>query len=273
MKIREIEVKDIVSKSNLPGTDFVINPYVGCPHACKYCYACFMKRFTNHMEPWGSFVDIKRAIKPIKTEKLIGKNVFLSSVTDAYNPIEAKYKITRNILEQLKNVDCNITITTKSALVLRDMDILKEMKNLTVSFSINTLDEKFKNDMDKASPVKERLNALKILHDNGIYTALFQSPMFPYITDFKSIINVSKDYVNEYWFENLNLRTPYKNIIMHYIQKNYPQYFDKYVDIYVKHNIKYWDDLTIEIAAFCKRENVKCHNYFHHDKIRKNTKN
>lgn len=272
MKIKEIEVKDIITKSNIPGADFVINPYVGCPHACKYCYACFMKRFTNHPEPWGTFVDVKRTFKPIKTEKLAGKNVFLSSVTDAYNPIEAKYKITRNILKQLKNIDCNITVTTKSSLVLRDIDILKDIKNLTVSFSVNTLDEKFKNDMDSASPIKERLNALKTLHDNGIYTALFQSPMFPYITDFKSIINETKSYVNEYWFENLNLRVPYKGIIMSYIQKNYPQYFDNYMDIYNRHDTKYWDDLTLEIADFCKKENIMGINYFHHEKIRKNSK-
>lgn len=56
---KEITVKDLVTKSNLPASDYVINPYVGCPHACKYCYACFMKRFTNHSEEWGSLIDVK----------------------------------------------------------------------------------------------------------------------------------------------------------------------------------------------------------------------
>ena len=57
---KEVVVKDLVTKSNLPASDYVINPYVGCPHGCRYCYACFMKRFTNHGEAWGSFIDIKR---------------------------------------------------------------------------------------------------------------------------------------------------------------------------------------------------------------------
>ena len=55
---KEIQVKDYLTKSNLPASDYVINPYVGCPHGCKYCYASFMKRFTGHKEEWGTFIDI-----------------------------------------------------------------------------------------------------------------------------------------------------------------------------------------------------------------------
>ena len=106
-----------------------------------------------------------------------------------------------------------MNISTKSKLILRDLDILKQMKNLTVSISINTLDESFKDDMDNASSIKERLDTLKQLHNSGIYTVLFMSPIFPYITNFKEIIEMSKDYVDEYWFENLNLRGEYKNKI------------------------------------------------------------
>lgn len=58
MIIREIDVKEVVTKSNLPVCDYSLNPYVGCEHACKYCYACFMKRFTGHEEQWGEFVDV-----------------------------------------------------------------------------------------------------------------------------------------------------------------------------------------------------------------------
>ena len=82
MVVKEIEVKDLVTKSNLPVSDYVINPYVGCPHGCKYCYASFMKRFTNHKEDWGTFIDIKRCSKKLSKKKLEHKRVFLSSVTD-----------------------------------------------------------------------------------------------------------------------------------------------------------------------------------------------
>lgn len=57
--IREIDVQNVMTKSSLPVGGFSVNPYVGCPHACKYCYASFMKRFTGHTEPWGTFLDVK----------------------------------------------------------------------------------------------------------------------------------------------------------------------------------------------------------------------
>ena len=66
---KEIQVKDYLTKSNLPASDYVINPYIGCTHGCKYCYASFMKRFTGHKEEWGTFIDIKRCDKKINTKK------------------------------------------------------------------------------------------------------------------------------------------------------------------------------------------------------------
>ena len=57
--IKKVTVKSVITKSNLPVCDYAVNPYVGCTHACRYCYASFMKRFTNHIEPWGEFLDVK----------------------------------------------------------------------------------------------------------------------------------------------------------------------------------------------------------------------
>lgn len=261
---REITVKDLVTKSNLPASDYVINPYVGCPHACKYCYACFMKRFTNHSEEWGDFIDIKLCDKPISSKKLQGKSVFLSSVTDCYNPFEEKYRNTRGILEQLVSIDCELCISTKSHLILRDIDLLKQCKNLKVSVSINTLDEQFRKDMDNASSISERLEVLRILHTNGIYSVLFMSPIFPKITDFKAIVDNSKDFVDEYWFENLNLRGSYKQTILNYINNFYPQFMELYNDIYINGNMEYWNELAIEIERYCNKHSIKHINYFYH---------
>lgn len=261
---KEITVKDLVTKSNLPASDYVINPYVGCPHACKYCYACFMKRFTNHSEEWGSFIDIKLCDKPISKKKLQGKSVFLSSVTDCYNQYEEKYGITRKVLEQLIEIDCELTISTKSRLILRDIDLLKQHKNLKVSVSINTLDEKFRSDMDNASSISERLGTLQTLHANGIYSVLFMSPIFPEITDFKAIVNHSKGYVDEYWFENLNLRGNYKQTILNYINNSYPQFTELYNGIYKNGNMEYWNELAIEIERYCNEYSIKHINYFYH---------
>lgn len=267
MKIKEINVHDYLTKSNLPSSDYVINPYVGCSHGCRYCYASFMKRFTGHEEIWGEFVDIKKCDKKINLNKISKKNVFLSSVTDCYNEVEEKYHITRSILEQLINSDCYLSISTKSKLILRDIDLLKQIQNLTVSMSINTLDEKFKNDMDNASSIKDRLKTLQKLHENGIYTVLFMSPIFPYITEWKKIIEISKEYIDEYWFENLNLRGSYKKDVLDYIKQNYNEFYPEYIEIYDNKNNDYWEEVAEEINNYCKENDIKYINYFYHKKL------
>lgn len=275
MKIieKEITTKSFLTKSNLPASDYVINPYVGCPHACQYCYARFMKRFTGHTENWGEFIDIKRCNTPIQTKRLHQKSVFISSVTDCYNPYEEKYRLTRNILEQLKETDCTITISTKSDLVLRDIDLLKQLKHGTVAMSINTLDDNFRRDMDHASCISQRIAALKELHTNGVHTVLFLSPIFPHITDFRKIIEKTSDFVSEYWFENLNLRGEYKRKILAYIAEKYPQYTDTYERIYVKGEMGYWRQLSDDIDIYCQNNHIDYTNYFYHSLLVAEKKN
>ncbi len=99
--IQDVETKNIMTKSTLPVGGYSVNPYVGCTHGCKYCYASFMKRFTGHTEPWGTFLDVKHwpAIK--NPQKYTRQRVVIGSVTDGYLPQEAELQNTRKILEQL----------------------------------------------------------------------------------------------------------------------------------------------------------------------------
>ncbi len=188
-------------------------------------------------------------------------------MTDCYNPFEEKYKNTQKILKQLIDIDCELSISTKSNLILRDIDLLKQFKKLKVCVSINTLDEQFKNDMDNASSISERLRTLNVLHENGIYTILFMSPIFPGITNFQKIIEKTKDDVNEYWFENLNLRGSYKQDILNYIEASYPQWIELYRDIYIKGNMQYWHNLSAEIENYCHINAVQYINYFYHEEL------
>ena len=257
MIIKEIKVKNYLTKSNLPGIDFIINPYIGCSHKCRYCYASFMKKITNHSENWGNFIDIKLTEEEVDLKKIQNKTIFLSSVTDPYLSFEKEYLITRSILEEIKDSNCKLIITTKSSLILRDLDILKQIKNLTVCISINTIDEKFKNDMDKASSIKERIKTLKILHENNISTVAFISPIFPYITNIEDIVKATKYYVDEYWFENLKLRGEYKKDILNYIKNNYKNLYPKYLDIYFNENMSYFKNLSLVIKDICSKYNIK----------------
>ena len=90
--IKEIDVQSVMTKSALPVGGYSVNPYVGCPHACKYCYASFMKRFTGHTEPWGAFLDVKNW-KPIANpHKYDDERIVIGSVTDGYNPYEEQFR-------------------------------------------------------------------------------------------------------------------------------------------------------------------------------------
>ena len=96
------DVKTVMTKSSLPVGGYSVNPYVGCPHACRYCYASFMKRFTGHTEKWGTFLDVKNWPRITDPHKYDGQRIVIGSVTDGYNEHEATYRRTRMLLEQLR---------------------------------------------------------------------------------------------------------------------------------------------------------------------------
>ena len=96
------------------------------------------------------------------------------------------------------------------------------------------------------------------------------SPIFPYITNVKEIIDVSKEYIYEYWFENLNLRGSYKQTILNYIKSNYPELVNYYDEIYNKKNKQYWIELSKDIEKYCDENKIKYINYFYHEELVKN---
>lgn len=265
-----IYVKEYERKCELPDADYVINPYVGCTHGCAYCYAEFMRRFSNHREPWGKFVDIKLCERKISHMRLNNKTVMLSSVTDPYNHFEKKYEVTRDILKQLSKMNLTLNIMTKSDMILRDLDILKEFNNIQVIFSFSTVDENIRQIFEHAAPsVKRRLNALKTLHDEGITTAVFLSPILPGITDYKKIVEASRDFADEFWFENLNLREGYKKEMMTLIKEKFPALYPLYEDIYKLYKEDYWQELEQDIENYSTENRLMFQNRFFHNKKRK----
>ncbi len=241
--IRDVDTKNIMTKSSLPVGGYSVNPYVGCTHGCKYCYACFMKRFTGHTEPWGNFLDVKHWPEIKNPQKYRGQRVVIGSVTDGYLPQEERFQNTRKLLEQLRDSGAEVLICTKSDLVVRDLDLLRGMGKVTVSWSINTLDEDFRRDMDHAVSIQRRLAAMKQVYEAGIRTVCFISPVFPGITDFEAIFRQVRNQCDLVWLENLNLRGGFKGEILEYIGKKYPQLAPLYHAIYNKGDRSYFREL------------------------------
>ncbi|MDP1629729.1 MAG: radical SAM protein [bacterium] len=196
MKIREIQAKNILSKSKV--YNWTINPYVGCQHACFYCYAIFMKRFSGHKENWGEFVDVKINAPELLTEEIKRKKagrVWISGVCDPYQPIEKKYELTKKCLEVLQKNDWPVTIQTKSPLVLRDLALLKKFKEIEVGLTITTADEKIRKIFEpEVSSVEERIKALDKLHQKGIKTYVMIAPLLPKAEDLVSKLKGKIDY-------------------------------------------------------------------------------
>lgn len=160
-----IEAKSALGKTAIPGFDYCLNPYIGCMHGCRYCYASFMKRFTNHSEAWGAFLDVRINLPHVLMRELRRKpkgSVVISSVTDPYQPAEAKYKITRQCLELLAMLNWSVSILTKSTLVTRDIDIFQSFKNIEVGMTITTDSESvsrhFYSHLRKLTKIKKMLD-------------------------------------------------------------------------------------------------------------------
>jgi DNA repair photolyase len=181
MIIKEIQSKTILSASKV--YPYVINPYTGCQHSCAYCYAHFMKRFTGHKEPWGQFVDVKLNAPGLLSREITKKTkarVWISGVCDPYQPLEAKYRLTRQCLEILATNNWPVTVQTRSPLVLRDMDILQKGVDFEVGLSITTADDAIRKLFEPhAPPIGERLRALDELHQAGICTFAMIAPILP----------------------------------------------------------------------------------------------
>ena len=158
-----------------------------------------MKRFTGHKEPWGEFVDVKiiapDLLQKENTRKKQGR-VWVSGVCDPYQPLESKYKLTRQCLEILRQHSWPVTVQTRSPLVLRDIDILKKMSDLEVGLTITTMDDSIRKLFEPhAPPIKARIQTLAELHAAGIRTFAMIAPMLPGAEGLAPMLAGKVDYI------------------------------------------------------------------------------
>ncbi len=279
MKIREVRCKTILSQSKLPGCDYVINPYVGCAHGCVWCYARFMKRYTGHdEEDWGSFVDVKInapevLIKDIK--RLKGKpTIFLSSVCDPYQPVEAKYKLTRKCLEILSQFSArggpasgwpfSVSILTQSKLVTRDLDLFKKFKDLDVGMSFITMDEKATRLFQPLAALpQERVETLKKLYQAGIKTYIHVGPILPHFTDLEAIFKATHPYLDAAMGETLNTRGENWLNLIRTLSKHYPQLLPQFKKRQFK-DPDYLGQIGVDFEKTAKRYKIPLIGVYHH---------
>jgi len=224
IRIIKIKAKRAFTPTKIPGANYVINQYVGCEHACLYCYAKFMCKWYRYGK-WGTWVVVKENLSELVKKESVKGEVYMSSVSDPYQPVEKRLKLTRNVLKNM-NKNIKLVILTKSDLVLRDIDIFREFEDVEVGLTINSFDGKVEREIEPFSPSNEkRIESLKVLHENGIKNYAFISPIIPGLTDVEYLIRETRNFTDFYWFEFLNLKASGKEF-REWLKQNYSESYD-----------------------------------------------
>lgn len=243
MVVREKQVKSILSASKV--YDYALNPYVGCEHACTYCYARFMRRFTGHREPWGEFVDVKVNAPDLLRREIVRKpvgTVWVSGVCDPYQPLERQYRLTRQCLEILVENQWPICVQTRSPLVLRDLDVLRLGSRLEVGFTITTGDDEIRRLFEpRASSVQERLESLAVLHEAGIKTFAMIAPILPGAEKLPEL-----------------LAGKVGHVLVDRLNYDYGNWVYKQHELEYARTDAYFESVARELAADCARLGIPC---------------
>jgi DNA repair photolyase len=239
--IGEVQCKSALGESRLPGYDYCLNPYVGCSHACIYCYARSYALRRGRTEAWGSYVDVKPNIADVlakEARKGLKRGVVgVSTLTDAYQPIESSKRLTQRCLGILLENGFQVAIQTKSDLVVRDIEaLMAHGEGVSVGFTVTTLDRDLARRIEPGAPAPDRrVDALSRMASAGLVTWIFIGPIFPHITDdgIGEVLDVAKSLkVGDVLFDRLNMRPGVWPSIASFLKSDYPELLPKYKEIF-----------------------------------------
>ncbi|WP_258959237.1 SPL family radical SAM protein [Paenibacillus tyrfis] len=194
-----VRAKQLLNPVKAPSMpfDWSINPYRGCQHGCSFCYArsthAFLgmeadDTFQHHIlykdnAPEALQAQVERMLRAKGGRSRLGR-IAIGTATDPYQPLEGRLKLTRQCLEVLAAYRLPVSITTRSPLILRDIDLLRKLPGSSVNISLNTLDKRIWRSFEPMSPAPaQRIKALQGLRQEGIEAGIFMAPILPFLTD------------------------------------------------------------------------------------------
>jgi DNA repair photolyase len=247
----DMPVKQILNRCTSPRMPFrwTINPYRGCEFGCVYCYARYTHEFLEIHDPmdFERRIFVKRMAGEVLQRTLsrtpIGTDqIALGTATDPYQPAERKFKLTRSMLEVFAKVGgLNLSITTKSALIARDLDLLREINrrsHLSVNFSLITLYRRLQRILEPRAPRPAlRLAAIQKLTGAGIRCNVLMMPMIPGLTDatvaIEGVIRASRRVgASEVWWRSLFLKPAAARRFLPFIKDNFPAAQKRFAEWY-----------------------------------------
>jgi DNA repair photolyase len=184
VKAYEVKVKTALPRSNLPGMDYALNPYVGCEHDCIYCFAPDVL----HKDPakWGKEVGVRSNLPTLLAREIRNKRgvIGIGTVTDPYQPLEKSCLVTRKCLMEIIRHDNPISVLTKSDLVVRDIELIASTKRPEVGITITSVDDKVSKAFEPGAPLPSaRIEALRKLTEAGLNTYAMVGPVLPMLSD------------------------------------------------------------------------------------------
>jgi len=242
-----IEARSILNRCSslrMPFT-WTINPYRGCEFGCRYCYARYTHEFMglNRWEDFEEKIYVKRDAARILAgeltlERLAGQSIALGTATDPYQPAERRYRVTQSLLAVMAQVpNLRLSITTKSDLITRDIDLLRrvaERSSLHVNFTVATLDRRLARTLEYRAPTPElRLKALRALRQAGIVAGVTISPILPDITDsrenLQAVIAAAQAHGATHLFANvLFLKSSAQQAFFPFLERHFPHLRKRY---------------------------------------------
>ena len=251
-EVQEIYCKTLLNRIDVPNFPFkwTLNPYRGCRHACRYCYA----RPTH--EFWG--LDAGREFeqrvfakvnapevlrKELARAKWQGESIAIGTASDPYEPAEAHYRLTRRILQVLRDFHNPASITTKGVLVQRDVDVLLELgqnAEVRVTFSVGSIDERVWKLTEPGAPSPSaRLQAMQFLVESGVQAGVMMAPLLPGISDnsesIEAVAAAAAAHKAQYLAGNLLFLKPgSKEWFMPLLRETYPRLVPAYDRLYRK---------------------------------------
>ncbi len=249
LEVRENEAKSVLYPINVPKLPFRwgANPYRGCEHDCWYCYARYTHEYLQL--PMGMFqhivfaktnvADVLR--KELKRRSWKRELVNVGTVTDPYQPIERKYRLTRKMIHVFRECKTPIVLTTKSHHVLDDLELLRDFSQelfLNVVFTVTTMDEELKRKLEPSTcSLKQRFRAIEKLAQAGITVGVVMSPVFPLVTDTREqmaeIASAAADAGVSYFLADmLSLRQSAREYFLPYLRETFPELAPRYEEIF-----------------------------------------
>jgi DNA repair photolyase len=232
--VRETVCKTILNRSGL--SDYSLNCYTGCTHACTYCYARFMQRFHPHDEPWGEFVDVKvNAVEVLHRQLRRAQpgSVFVSSACDGWQPVEARWRLTRRCCQLLLEHGFELHVLTKSVLALRDLDVFAG-RPVQVGITLTTLDERLRQLWEPtAASIEERLRVTEAAHGAGLQTSVMFGPLLPFLSDSPAAIDALLERaadlgIDRIWVDALNPRPRVWPAVAELLRAKFPELLRPY---------------------------------------------